>query len=175
VTSSGQPDRPGILVREALPADYAAIGELTIAAYASVHPADDDPEYLDELRDVAARVRCCTVFVAVDAASGTVLGSVTYIPGPGTPLSETEGDGEAGFRMLAVEPSAQGRGVGRALVEACIERARAEDKHRLVLLTLSTMTAARVLYERLGFRRAWRRDWHVSPTIDLQGYELDLA
>lgn len=161
-------------MREAVPADHAAIGDLTIAAYAAVHPADQDPEYLEELRDVAARVRCCTVFVAVDAVTGAVLGSVTYIPGPGTPLSESERDGEAGFRMLAVAPSAQGRGVGRALVEACIDRARADGRQRLTLLTLSTMTSARVLYERLGFRRAPSRDWHISPVIDLQGFELDL-
>jgi ribosomal protein S18 acetylase RimI-like enzyme len=164
----------GLLVREARPEDYPAIGDLTIAAYAPVHPAEHDIEYLDEMRDVASRVACCTVFVATDVASGDVLGSVTYVPGPGTPLSEKEREGEAGFRMLAVAPDAQGRGVGRALVEACIARARTDDRSRLVLLTLPSMTRAHALYRALGFVPAPDRDWFFSPEIDLKGWALEL-
>jgi ribosomal protein S18 acetylase RimI-like enzyme len=171
---SGTPGT-GIVVREARPEDHEAIGELTIAAYAPVHPAEHDIEYLEEMRDVASRAACCTVFAAVDAVSGTILGSVTYVPGPGTPLSERERDGEAGFRMLAVSPEAQGRGVGRALIGACIDRARAEGRSRLVLLTLPSMTRAQSLYRSMGFERAPDRDWFVSEAIDLQGWSLDLA
>lgn len=108
-----------IEVRKARPDEYGAIGELTVAAYADVLPAED-AEYLDEIRDVARRAESCAILVAVD--DGTVLGAVTYVPGPGTPYSESEVEGEAGFRMLAVSPAAQGRGAGRALVEACIGR-----------------------------------------------------
>jgi ribosomal protein S18 acetylase RimI-like enzyme len=165
----------GIVVREARVEDHAAIGELTIAAYAPVHPAEHDVDYLDEMRDVASRVACCPVFVAIDQASGAVIGSVTYVPGPGTPLSEREREGEAGFRMLAVSPEAQGRGVGRALIGACIDRARTEGRSRLVLLTLPSMTRAQSLYRSMGFERAPDRDWFVSEAIDLQGWSLDLA
>ncbi|HLA17266.1 MAG TPA: GNAT family N-acetyltransferase [Candidatus Limnocylindrales bacterium] len=164
----------GVVVRQARPGEYPIIGALTIAAYAPVHPAQDDLVYLDELRDVAARAACCTVYVAVDVSTDTVLGSVTYVPGPGTPLSEKERDGEAGFRMLAVAPEAQGRGVGRALVEACIARARGDGRRRLLLLTLPTMTKARGLYGSMGFARAPERDWYVSETIDLKAWSLDL-
>ena len=166
--------RGRVIVREAVPDDYRVIGKLTIAAYAPVHPAEHDIEYLDEMRDVAARADCCTVFAAVDAETGAVLGSVTYVPGPGTPLSEKERDGEAGFRMLAVAPEAQGRGVGRALVDACIVRARADGRRRLVLLTLPAMWKARALYESMGFQRAPDRDWYYSEAIDLKGWSLDL-
>ncbi len=165
----------GVVVREAVPDDFAAIGELTIAAYAPVHPAEHDVEYLDEMRDVAGRTACCTVFAAIDAVSGAVLGSVTYVPGPGTPLSEKERDGEAGFRMLAVAPEAQGRGVGRALVAACIARARDDGRSRLVLLTLPAMANARRLYKSMGFERAPGRDWFISEAIDLKGWSLDLG
>ena len=138
---------------------------------------DDDPDhaaYVDELRDVARRARHCTIYAAVDE-SGRVLGGVTYVPGPGTPYSESERDDEAGFRMLAVDPSVQGRGVGQALVEACIARARADGRSALVLLTLPSMHAAHRLYERLGFARAPDRDWEFAPGSVLLGYLLPLG
>lgn len=160
-----------IEVREARPNEYGAIGELTVAAYSDVLPSED-AEYLDEIRDVARRAESCAILVAVDL--GGVLGAVTYVPGPGTPYSQSEAEGEAGFRMLAVSPAAQGRGAGRALVEACIGRARAQGARRLVLLTLPSMARARRIYESFGFRRAPGRDWSPAPSVTLKGYELDL-
>lgn len=174
----GATAQPGtITVREALPEEYDRIGELTVSAYLGLTLAADDPDhvaYLDELRDVAARAWHCTIYAAV-AADGRVLGGVTYIPGPGTPFSESEHEGEAGFRMLAVDPSAQGGGVGRALVEACIERARADRRSALVLLTLPSMRTAHRLYERVGFERAPDRDWEFAPGAVLLGYVLPLG
>jgi ribosomal protein S18 acetylase RimI-like enzyme len=159
-------------VRPVRPVEYVALGEITVAAYLTVGE-DSHDGYLDHVRDIAARAAICPVLVAIDA-DGRVLGGVSYVPGPGTPLSESEADGEAGFRMLAVDPPAQGRGVGRALVEACIARARAEGRSRLVLLTRPRMTAAHGLYEAMGFRRAPERDCEPEPGIDLVGFVLDL-
>jgi len=52
---------------------------------------------------------------------------------------------------LGVLPSAQGRGVGEALVRAAVERARAEGAAKVTLRVLGTNPAARRLYERCGF------------------------
>lgn len=52
---------------------------------------------------------------------------------------------------LAVLPAAQGRGVGRALVKAAVERARADGAAKVTLRVLSTNPVARRLYERCGF------------------------
>jgi ribosomal protein S18 acetylase RimI-like enzyme len=104
---------------------------------------------------------------------GQVLGGVAYVPGPG-PLSEMVGDDEAGIRMLAVAPEAQGRGVGRALAEACIERARAAGRRRIVLLTMPSMTVAQRLYLSLGFARDSANDWEYEPGHVLWGFALEL-
>ena len=109
-----------IEVRPVRTDEYAALGDLTVAAYLAVGETDDH-DYLEHIRDVATRAAVCPVLVAVDDQR-RVLGGVTYVPGPGTPYSELEQDGEAGIRMLAVDPDVQGRGVGRKLVEACLER-----------------------------------------------------
>lgn len=165
----------GPTVRRADPTEYAAIGELTVRAYATVgDPLAGDASYAayeDELRDVAGRAETCEALVAADAA-GRLLGAVTYVPGPGTPWSECERDGEAGFRALAVDPGARGRGVGRMLATACIERARGDGRLGVAIVTRPSMTAAHRLYESLGFVRTPSRDWEFEPGEWLWSYVL---
>ena len=161
-----------IRIREIRPEEYEALGDLTVAAYLAVG-AGAYPGYLAYIRDIAARAAACPTLVAVD--DGRVIGGVTYVPGPGTPYSEAETAEDAGIRMLAVDPAAQNRGAGRALVEACTARAREEGKKRIVLLTTEPMVAAQHLYERLGFRRAPELDWRPEPDVALLGFALDLT
>jgi len=52
---------------------------------------------------------------------------------------------------LAVDPRRQGRGVGRSLVEAAVEQARARGARKLALRVLGLNTGARRLYEACGF------------------------
>jgi ribosomal protein S18 acetylase RimI-like enzyme len=52
---------------------------------------------------------------------------------------------------LYVVPARRGEGLGRALMEAAIETARAEGATHMDLGTGETDTAARALYESLGF------------------------
>jgi ribosomal protein S18 acetylase RimI-like enzyme len=53
---------------------------------------------------------------------------------------------------LAVDPEVQGRGVGRALVEACVARAQQQKARKLNLRVLGSNQRARRLYESCGFQ-----------------------
>jgi len=158
-------------IREALPGEHEAIGDLVVRAYRGVGEVDE--AYYDELRDVAARAAVVPVLAAVDAESGRVLGAVTFVPGPG-PFHEGEFGDAASIRMLAVEPEARGRGIGRALVDECVRRARATGRNRISLYTRPFMTAAHALYERLGFERVRDLDWEFEPGEWLYAYAKDL-
>jgi len=150
------------------------LGEIVVRAYDAVGALEGDDEYVPELRDVARRVREAVVFAALDEADGMPLGCVTYVPGPDNAWAEHLRAGEASIRMLAVDPAAQGRGVGTTLVEACLVRARADGRRAVFLHSLPVMTGAQRVYDRLGFRRVPERDW-VFPDFLLMGFVLDLA
>jgi ribosomal protein S18 acetylase RimI-like enzyme len=162
-------------VRTARPDEYAALGELTVAAYARVDPGTLVSDYDAELRDVAGRAAGAEVLVAVDDdGTGPVVGGVTYVPGPDSPSAEFTAHDTAGIRMLAVAADAQGRGVGEALTQACIDRARAAGRTQLVLHSTDRMTTAHRLYLRLGFERDASIDWEGEPDLWLRGFRLRL-
>ena len=159
-------------IRLVRPEEHGALGALTVAAYRALLGDDMDAGYAGELADVAGRAALVDVLVDVDG-DGRTLGGVTYIAGPG-PMAWFAGAGEAGMRMLAVDPAAQGRGVGARLVAACVDRAVAAGKRRILLHTTAPMTVAHRLYERAGFRRDPAHDEVLEGGLLLLGYSLDL-
>ncbi|MCB8903028.1 MULTISPECIES: GNAT family N-acetyltransferase [unclassified Streptomyces] len=161
-------------IRAVRPEDYEALGELTAGTYLNdgllKYGAEDS--YLDVLRDTARRARESEVLVAEDG-DGRLLGGVTFATGA-TPWADIAIEGEAEFRMLVVSREARGRGVGEALVRACIERAQAlPGCRRIVLSTDATMVSAHRIYERLGFVRTPDRDWEPIPDHRLRTYSLE--
>lgn len=165
-------ERAAFEIRDVRPGEHETLGEITVAAY--VEAGETDEPYFAELRDVATRAALVPVLVAVDHASGAVLGGVTYVPGPGPYHEGLFGQRDASFRMLAVSAEAQGRGVGRALVEACIARARSDEREAIGIVTRPFMHAAHHLYETLGFVRYPEADWQFEPGEWLLGYRLVL-
>ena len=151
-------------VRPVRPDEYETVGRLTVAAYESL-PGEIVGGYDRVLADVAGRAEDAVVLVAVD--DGQLVGSVTYVPDESSPFAEDLRDGEAGIRMLGVDPAAHGRGVGWALVHACVERARADGRRGLFLSSTPVMAAAHRLYERAGFVRTPERDWDPWPGFPL--------
>jgi ribosomal protein S18 acetylase RimI-like enzyme len=163
-----------LVIRRAEPADLETIGRVTLQAYVDgghLHPESD---YGATLADASARAEAAELWVAVETADGQLLGSVTLAP-PGSAFNEVAQQGEAEIRMLAVSPSAQGRGVGAALMRHCVNRARELGLSALALSTQPGMLRAHRIYERLGLVRTPDRDWSPLPGIELITYRLDLT
>ena len=160
-------------IRRAEARDHAAIGEVTVTAYAGLQAAADSG-YTDTLRNAAARDSEAELWVATPDDSDEILGTVTVCH-DGSPWREIARADQGEFRMLAVSPAAQGQGVGEALVRLCIDRFREIGAPSIVLSTLHAMSPAHRLYDRLGFERAPELDWSPVPGVDLVAYRLDLA
>jgi ribosomal protein S18 acetylase RimI-like enzyme len=156
-------------IRQARPAEFATVADLCVAAYAPF--ISGDGHYVAELRDAARRAAHAELLVAADG--GRVLGTVTFVPGGG-PLGEIAGEREAEFRMLAVDPAAQGRGVGTALLQRIVDASAARGREGIVCSSLPEMRSAHRIYRRLGFRRMPERDWSPVPGVDLLAFALSL-
>ncbi len=155
-----------MLIRRPAPAELETVGAVTVAAY-DAFLGDAESDYRRHLAGAEARDREAELWVA--ELDGRIVGTVTYCP-VGSPWHELAREGEGEFRMLAVHPDAQGRGVGMALAAHCDQRARAEGMTGMVLCSMQEMTAAHHVYERLGYARDPDRDWEPVPGVRLLAF-----
>ncbi len=161
---------PPVAVRPVRAEEHAAVAALTADVYLREGWADE--EYAAHLRDVAGRAATSTVLVAVDGPR--VVGALT-VATRGGPMAEMAAPGEAVVRMLVVDPAARGRGVGRALVGAALDLARADGCRLVRLSTQPEMAAAHRVYASYGFRRTPARDWSPGRGVQLLTYALPLV
>lgn len=165
----------GVEVRLVQPEEYEQVGQLVVSAYRAIPGGHLSSEYERELANVERRAREAEVLVAVDGDTEAPLGCVTFVPDASSPYAELLEGGEAGIRMLAVDPGAQRRGTGRALLAACTGRAKELRRTALILHTTPWMTSAHRLYEASGFERLPDRDWAPVPEVYLMAYCLLLG
>jgi ribosomal protein S18 acetylase RimI-like enzyme len=165
----------GVLIRDALPAEIAAAGAVVRSAYLQYeadYPRQSWSRFIEMVGDLAGHVAHGQVIVAVRA--GEVIGSVTFYVDGGLSGQGEWPAGWGGVLRLGVLPAARGLGLGRALMEECIARAKAHELPALGLHTTAWMAVARAMYERMGFVREASFDFYPRSGIEAFGYRLDL-
>ncbi len=171
----GAPVRPNgesVVLRSARLDEFSAASDLIRAAYReyAARMPDRWQRYLDRAADVWSRADEGELLVA--ERDGSIVGSVTfYHPGPQA-AAQGWPEGWAGIRLLAVPPAERGRGFGRAIMEATVERARQIGAGALALHTTEMMAIARAMYERMGFERVPEYDFHPSSGRTVMAYRF---
>ena len=158
-----------IAIRDALPEEHDAAIALVLAGYAEFG-SDALWEGLED--DIANVVKSEDTDILLAQLDGRLLGTIAMYPDGRSYWDRIPSDW-ACLRTLAVLPEARGRGVGRALMNECVRRARSLGRSRLLLHTMPFMKAAISLHESLGFRRAPELDVEYSGTSAI-AYALDL-
>ena len=139
-----------VTIRAATDADGPVLLALADRLRQGVAPWRDEAAVVDAVRgwveaSVAAMDEAGHAVLVAELGS-TVVGFVTLSPG-----SHWSGVAEPSIGDLVVAPEAEGQGIGSALVEAVIERARSEGHTRVSVSTGAANARALGLYRRLGF------------------------
>lgn len=166
--AAGENPAPGVTLRTARPGDLGWMVERNAALYAAEYGFDLSYEAL------VARI------VAEYAEQFDPRWDRTWIAElngerSGAVMCVRDGRPDvARLRLLLVEPGARGHGVGRRLVDSCVEFARDAGYRELVLWTNSLLGAARRIYQRAGFELVAESPHH-SFGQDLIGQDWRLT
>ena len=140
---------PRYEIRDFTPADADAVNAVALAAFEEYRGAYSDWPAL--VRHYGAMTRLAERGEIIVAESdGRVVGVVAYV-GPNAAKPAMFDPAWPVIRMLAVDPSARGHGLGRALTEECIRRARRDGAAQIALHTSPIMQVALAMYLRQGF------------------------
>lgn len=131
--------------------DAKAIIRVALAAFAQFEQDYSDwPLFTANIAKMPELAKAGEIIVAED--NGEIVGAVAYV-GPQQPKPAFFEPAWPIIRMLVVDPSARGKGIGRQLTEECLRRAERDQSPVIALHTTPIMTVALPMYQRLGFAR----------------------
>ena len=137
------------LLRDFSATDAVALNRVAVSAFAQFNDQYSDWPALE--RSVSRMSELSeSAEIVVAESEGGIVGGVVYV-GPGKPKAAYFDPTWPIIRMLVVDPAARGHGLGRALTEECIRRARRDKAPIIALHTTPIMTVALPMYLRMGF------------------------
>jgi predicted N-acetyltransferase YhbS len=136
-------------IRDFTPADADAVNTVALAAFEQYRGAYSDwPDFANQIGAMTRLAENGEIIVA--ESGGRVAGAVAYV-GPNAAKPAMFDPAWPVIRMLVVDPSERGQGLGRALTEECIRRARRDGAAQIALHTSPIMQVALAMHLRQGF------------------------
>jgi ribosomal protein S18 acetylase RimI-like enzyme len=158
-----------ISVRNALEEERPAIEEMVIAAYEQFTTELSPPIWNFYKANIERTMEAAGIDqILIATSEDRILGSVLLYENAEDYLPEWWS-----VRLLAVSPDARGQGIGRLLMEECVQRAREGGGKVLGLHTTDMMAVAQGMYERMGFKRVPELDFQLPENL-IKAYRLDL-
>ena len=168
------------IVREANSKEFHEIGRLMVKVYSQLEgfpKQNEQPDYYKMLANIGSFTEKpgASLLIAISPKK-KICGGVVYFGdmkfyGSGGTASLEEN--ASGFRLLAVDPTVQGKGIGKLLINACFQKARNENQKQMVIHSTQAMQVAWKMYEKLGFERSEDLDF-MQGKLPVFGFRLVL-
>jgi GNAT superfamily N-acetyltransferase len=171
-------DRREYLIRKAQPNEFEEIGKLMVQVYSRLDGFPtivEQPDYYKMLANIGEfTLKPNTELLVAVSPEGKIAGTVVYFGdmqyyGSGGRAANEKN--AAGFRLLAVDPLLRGNGVGKLLVNYCINKARKQGFAQLIIHTTMAMQTAWTMYANLGFKRSENLDF-MQGRLPVFGFRL---
>jgi GNAT superfamily N-acetyltransferase len=170
---------PRVDIRDARREELEQLGRLMVSVYSSLEgfpTPHEQPAYYAMLANIGALGERPGARLIVAELAGRLVGGVVYFAdmahyGSGG-IAARQHDA-SGFRLLAVDPAARGVGVGKALVERCLDLATASTATHVIIHTTSAMKTAWAMYERMGFIRSPELDF-MQESLPVFGFRREV-
>lgn len=165
-------------VRNAKPSEFEELGKLMVAVYSQLEgfPTESEqPNYYKMLANIGdfTQKPGTELLVAV-SPEGKIAGGLVYFDDMqhyGSGGTATQEKNASAFRLLAVDPSVRGAGIGKMLTLKCIEKARENKNSQVIIHSTKSMQVAWKMYENLGFTRSEDLDF-MQGELAVFGFRL---
>ncbi|MFC4720960.1 GNAT family N-acetyltransferase [Geojedonia litorea] len=168
------------LIRNAQKEEFKQVGALLVKVYSNLHgfpKLDEQPNYYKMLENVGDLTNNPTTEIIVAVSKQNHIGgAVVYfndMKSYGSGGTATKELNACGFRLLAVDDSTRGLGLGKQLTQYCINKGKESMRNTMVIHTTNAMKLAWGMYERLGFQRATDLDF-MQGDLPVFGFRLKL-
>lgn len=167
-------------IRNAKPNEFAEIGNLMVKVYSQLEgfpKESEQPKYYEMLANIGALTEKpeTELLIAISSdnkiAGGVVyFGDMKYYGSGGT---ATKVKNAAGFRLLAVDNTIRGEGIGKLLTNECIRKTKNKRINQVIIHTTKAMQTAWGMYEKIGFKRSEDLDF-MQGELPVFGFRLFL-
>lgn len=166
------------IIREATSIEFSMLGKLMVRVYSQLDgfpSPKEQPNYYNMLANIGDFTKKPKVKLLIAISqNGNIGGGVVYFGDMayyGSGGTATKEKNAAGFRLLAVDPSIRGKGLGKLLSNACISLAKKEKQEQLIIHSTKAMQIAWHMYEKMGFKRSEDLDFKQGD-LPVFGFRL---
>ena len=167
-------------IRNATPEEFEEIGKLMVNVYSQLEgfpKPDEQPAYYKMLANIGELTnKPGTELLIAVSREGRITGGVVYFNDMqhyGSGGTATKEKNAAGFRLLAVDPVARGKGIGKLLTNECIRKAKDKNLSQVIIHSTKAMQTAWKMYESMGFKRSEDLDF-LQGELPVFGFRLIL-
>ncbi|HEU4789706.1 MAG TPA: GNAT family N-acetyltransferase [Flavobacterium sp.] len=135
-------------IRNANPPEFETIGKLLIQVYSQLEgfpKESEQPNYYKMLANIGELATKAETQLLIAVCGDKIAGAVVYFSDLqyyGSGGTVTKEKNASGFRLLAVDASTRGLGIGKLLVMYCIEKAKDKKHHQVIIHSTKAMQTA---------------------------------